>query len=134
MSNINVETKGPKGPQVKESLLPTAVSGYMRGLAVVYGADAYHATLAGTAGEQIVGVLEEDAVSVQNPVSVIEFGQTVVQIGATVTAGEQLAVNASGQFVPAATGKTVVAIALEGNPNAGDYICALILPSCVVHA
>lgn len=133
MSNINVESKGPKGPQGKESLLPTATAGYTRGLAVVYGADAYHATLAGTAGEQIVGILEEDAVSLQLPVSVIEEGQAVAQIGATVAAGQSLAVNASGQLVPAVSGNTIVAIALEGNPNAGDYICVRVTGSGAVH-
>lgn len=134
MTNINVELKGPNGPQVKESLLPTAVTGYGRGLAVVYGSDAYHAALASVAGEDILGVIEEDAVSLQNPVSVILFGQAVVEIGAAVTAGEQLAVNASGQFIAAASGKTVVAKALEAGSNAGDYICALLLPAGVVHA
>ena len=112
MSNIFVEAKGPKGVQAKESLLPTAVAGYSRGLAVVYGADAYHATLAGAAAPAI-GILEEDAISLKNPCAVIEHGQTVAEIGANVTAGQQLAVNAAGQLVPAVAGNPVIAIALE---------------------
>src|ERR1700739_2439205 len=112
MPNIYVEGKGPKGVQAKESLLPTAVTGYERGLAVVYGADAYHATLAGAAAAAI-GILEEDAINAKNPCAVVEFGQTVAQIGANVTAGQQLAVNAAGQLVPAVSTNPVIAIALE---------------------
>lgn len=112
MANIYVEAKGPKGVQAKESLLPTAVTGYERGLAVIYGADAYHATLAGAAAPAI-GILEEDAVNVTNPCAVVEFGQVVAQIGADVTAGQSLAVNAAGQLVPAVSTNPIVAIALE---------------------
>jgi hypothetical protein len=113
MANIYVEAKGPKGVQAKESLLPTALSGYTRGLAVLYGADAYHALLASTPGEACLGILEEDAISVYNPAAVIEFGQAVANIGANVTAGQSLAVNANGQLVPASYGQSVVAVALE---------------------
>lgn len=134
MPNINVETKGPKGPQIKESLLPTAVNGYKRGLAVIYGADAYHATLAGTAGEAIVGLIEEDAVSTENPISVVEHGQTVGQIGGAVAANAYLAVNASGQLVTAVSGNHVVAKALEAGSTAGDYIAVLVLDGAVILA
>lgn len=112
MANIYVEAKGPKGGQQKESLLPTAVAGYARGLAVVYGADAYHATLAGAAAPAI-GILEEDAVNLANPVAVIEQGQVVAQIGANVAAGQSLAVNAAGQLIPAVSTNPIVAVALE---------------------
>ena len=112
MASIYVEAKGPKGMQAKESLLPTAVSGYTRGLAVIYGADAYHATLAGAAAPAI-GIMEEDALSLKNPTSVIEHGQTVAQIGANVSKGQQLATNAAGQLVPAVATNPVIAIALE---------------------
>jgi myo-inositol-hexaphosphate 3-phosphohydrolase len=112
MANIYVEAKGPKGGQFKESLLPTAVSGYERGLAVVYGADAYHATLAGAAAAAI-GIMEEDALNVANPTAVVEFGQVVAQIGANVAAGQSLAVNAAGQLVPAVATNPIVAVALE---------------------
>jgi hypothetical protein len=132
MANINVEVKGPKGPQVKESLLPAALP-LGRGLAVVYGADEYHATLATAAGGAILGVAEEDAVSLELPVSVIEEGQTVLQIGAAITPGQDLAINATGQFVPAAAGNRIVARALSGNPNAGDYITGYVFQSQPTH-
>lgn len=126
MSNINVEVKGPQGPQIKESLLPAAVAGFQRGLAVTYGTDEYHAALATTAGEPCVGLIEEDAVSLQLPISVIEHGQAVAQIGATVTPLQKLTNNAEGQLVPAVTPQHVVAVALSGNPNAGDYITVFV--------
>lgn len=112
MANIYVEGKGPQGPQVKESLLPTAVAGYQRGLAVVYGADAFHATLAGAAAGAI-GILEEDAISLNNACAVIQHGPAVAQIGANVSKGQQLATNAAGQLVPAVSTNPVVAIAME---------------------
>lgn len=114
MTSIFVEAKGPKGIQAKESLLPTAVSGYQRGLAVTYGDDAYHATLSNDdAGHTCLGILEEDAISLENPCSVIEFGQAVAQIGADVGAGQLLAVDALGRLVAAEPGDSVVAVALE---------------------
>lgn len=113
MANIYVEAKGPKGVQAKESLLPAAVSGYQRGLAVTYGSDQYHAALIAVAAAVAVGILEEDAINVNNPCSVIELGQAVAQIGANVTALQPLTTNATGQLVPAQPGQPVVAIALE---------------------
>jgi hypothetical protein len=117
MANIYVEAKGPRGVQAKESLLPAAVTGYSRGLAVTYtGTDAAGvngATLAVTPGMVCVGILEEDAISTSNPNAVVEFGQCIAQIGANVTALNPLAVNASGQLVPAVSGNAVVAVALE---------------------
>jgi hypothetical protein len=113
MSNIYVEAKGPKGVQAKESLLPAAVTGYTRGLAVTYGSDAYHCMLATVLGQLCAGILEEDAINTYNPCAVVEFGQCVAEIGASVTALEALMVNASGQLIPATNGNAVVAVALE---------------------
>lgn len=125
MSNIYVEGKGPQGPQIKESLVPTAVSGYERGLAVVYGADELHVALAGAAAGAL-GILEEDAESLINPVAVIEHGQAVAQIGANVARGQQLATNAAGQLVPAVSTNPVVAIALEDQTYAAPGSLALV--------
>jgi hypothetical protein len=138
MSNIYVEGKGPQGPQIKESLLPAAVSGYQRGLAVVYtgGSDGLGVTLAGAAAVAI-GILEEDASATNNPVSVIEHGQAVAQIGANVTAGQQLAVNAAGQLIPAVSTNPVVAIALESQTyvSPGSLACVFVLGfGVVIHA
>jgi hypothetical protein len=60
-----------------------------------------------------VGILEEDAINVNNPCRVIEFGECVAQIGASVTALQLLTTNASGQLVPAQPGQPVIAVALE---------------------
>jgi hypothetical protein len=127
MTNINVELKGPKGPQIAESLVPAAVSGYQRGLAVTYGADVSHAALVAVAGAVAIGLIEEDAVSLQLPIRVIEFGQTVAQIGAAVNAQQLLTPNANGQLIPAGPGQAVVAIALETRPNAGDYLTVFVV-------
>lgn len=129
MANISVEAKGPKGIHAKESLLPTAVAGYTRGLAVVYGADAYTALLAGAAAPAL-GLIEEDAIDVGNPVSVITLGETVAQLGAAgISKNDLLTTNAAGQLVVAQPGQPVVAVAMEDDPGpgAGDYICVFVL-------
>jgi hypothetical protein len=113
MANIYVEGKGPQGIQAKESLLPAAVAGYTRGLAVTYGVDQFHAALVAAAGSPAIGLLEEDAININNPASVIQFGQAVAQIGANVVALQPLTTNAAGQLVPATAGQPVTAIALE---------------------
>ena len=113
MSNIYVEGKGPKGPQIKESLAFSSVPAVpSRGLAVTYGSDAFHAAVANALGETCIGLIEEDVIS-GLPAAVIEFGQTVAQIGASVTAGQALTASAAGQLVPAAAGQAVLAVALE---------------------
>jgi hypothetical protein len=127
MTNINVELKGPKGPQLSESLIPAAVNGYTRGLAVTYGTDNSHAALVAAPGAIALGLIEEDAISLQLPICVIEFGQTVAQIGAAVAALQFLTPNAAGQLIPAGPGQAVIAVALSGNPNAGDYITVFVI-------
>jgi hypothetical protein len=138
MANIYVEGKGPQGNQDSESLQLSAVPGSepSRGLAVVYGADAYHATIAGAAAAAI-GILEEDAVVVvRGGVSVVgqankvvERGQVVAQIGANVTAGQSLATNAAGQLVPAVATNPIVAVALESQVYVapGSFACVYVL-------
>jgi len=134
MSNINVENKYPKGPQEKESLLAAALVGFLRGLFVTYGTDQFHCALPTAAGQRCIGVIEEDQIVPLNatvpvvPVAIITRGQTVLQIGATVTAGQPLTNNALGQAIPAGPGQPILAIAEDGNPNAGDFICATVTP------
>jgi len=113
VANIYVEGKGPKGLQLKESLLPAAVVTLLRGLAVVYGADANHCALVSAAGQASIGILDEDAINLNNPCAVIEFGNAVAQIGANVSKSQPLTVNAAGQLVPAQPGQAVLAVALE---------------------
>jgi len=127
MPNISTETKGPKGVQIKESLIPAATSGFTRGLAVTYGADCNHAAVATAAATACIGLIEEDAVSTTEAVAIIEFGQSVAVIGASVTAGESLTCNAAGQLVPATSGQPVVAIALEPSSTDGDYIAVFVV-------
>jgi hypothetical protein len=136
MANVNVEGKTPIGPQDKESLLPAAVSGYSRGLAVVYGADEYHATLAGAAAAAI-GIIEEDALSLVDPVAVIEQGQAIAQIGASVSKGQSLATDANGRLVPAVATNPIVAVSLEDQTYVapGSFACVRMLGSfgIVIH-
>jgi hypothetical protein len=133
MADIYVESKGPQGPQIKESLRVASppASSPSRGLAVTYGSDALHAALVVAATADVIGILEEDVVSVvrggTNTVgedsSVIEFGQAVAQIGGP------LAANASGQLVPANPGQLVVAIALEAQVyvSPGSFACVMVI-------
>ena len=129
MTNISTETKGPQGVQAYESLLPAAVSGYKRGLAVTYGTDSFHAALIAAAAVSIVGLIEEDAISTKAPVRVITFGQTVAQVSAAAfNAGTLLTVNATGQLVAAQAGQPVCAVALEPNAGvAGSYVTVFVL-------
>jgi hypothetical protein len=128
MTNISTETKGPLGIQGYESLYPTATAGYKRGLAVVYGADQFHATLVATAAVPILGLIEEDAVNVKEPLRVIEFGQTVAQVGGDFGSMVPLAVNAAGQLVAAQPGQPVVAVSLEPSTGiAGSYVTVFVL-------
>jgi hypothetical protein len=113
MTNKYVEGKGPQGPQIKESLAPTAVTGYNRGLCVNFGATNLICALVTVAGSAALGILEEDAVSTKNPCSTILFGEAIAQIGANITAQAALATDANGRLVPATAGQQVVAIALE---------------------
>lgn len=132
MANKYVEGKGPQGPQIKESLTPTAVNGYNRGLCVNFGTTNLLAALVTTAGGSALGILEEDAVSTKNPCSVILFGEAVAQIGASITAGSALATDANGRLVTATPGQQVVAIALESQTyvapdSSGEGCFALVL-------
>jgi hypothetical protein len=129
MSNIYVEGKTPKGPQIAESLAFASVPAVpSRGVAVTYGSDSAHAAVAATAGEACIGLIEEDVIS-GLPARIVEFGQAVAQIGASVTYGQALAVNASAQLVPAVAGQSVVAIALESNTyvSPGSFACVFVL-------
>lgn len=129
MSNIYTEGKGPKGPQVKESLAFAATPAVpSRGLAVAYGADAFHAAVASVAGQACVGLIEEDVIA-GLPAAIVEFGQGVAQIGANVIAGQALAANATGQLIPAVAGQAVVAIALESQQYVapGSFACVFVL-------
>ena len=138
MSNINVENKYPKGDQERERLLALSVIGYTRGLFVISGAlngsDQYHCSLPTATGQRCLGVIDQDQIVPPDastpavPLLVIERGQTMLQIGAAVTAGQLLTNNAAGRAIPAGCGQPVLAIALDGGSNAGDFICATVTP------
>jgi hypothetical protein len=136
MANIYTEAKGPKGVKIGESLMAAAASGYTRGLAVTYGADAYHCALAlAAAAVGVIGLLEEDVIAAPatgapgQPSSVIEFGQAVAAIGANVAVGQALTTNAAGQLVPAEPGQPIVAYALEPQiyVSPGSYACVFVV-------
>lgn len=139
MSNIYIESKGPVGPWMKESLQFASAPGVSlsRGLAVSYGSDQFHIALIAALATQVIGILEEDAIVttqagvqvVGEPNSVIEFGQAIAQIGATVAVGQALAANANGLLVPATAGQQVVAIALEPQTyvSPGSFACVFVV-------
>jgi len=136
MANIYTEAKGPKGIKIGESLMAAAAAGYTRGLAVTYGADAYHCALAlAIAAAGVIGLLEEDVIAAPatgspgEPSSVIEFGQAVAAIGANVALGQPLTTNAAGQLVPAGPGQPIVAVALEPQTYVapGSYPCVFVV-------
>lgn len=139
MSNIYVESKGPKGPQIKESLQLSAVpaSQPSRGLAVAYSTDQFHVAVVAALESLAIGILEEDAIVtvrggvsvVGEPNAVIEFGQAVAQIGANVALQQPLTANAAGQLVPAGPGQQIVAVALEAQQYVapGSFACVFVL-------
>lgn len=136
MSNIYVEKKIPTSGAYKEPLLAASVSGYNRGLAVAFTAgNEFGCTLATVLGQACIGVIEEDqvvgsgATAPTNPLAVVELGPAVAQIGASVTAGQLLTVNAAGQLIPAASGQAVLAVALESQTYVapGSYAGVFVL-------
>jgi len=133
MANIYVEGQGPQGPQNKLSLVPadTAANGYTRGRCVNFGSDNLHAALALAAATACLGILEEDAISTKNPGSVIVHGPAIAQIGASISAGQQLTTDANARLVPATANQPVVAVALEAQTyvaanSSGVTSCALV--------
>ena len=135
MANIFTEAKGPKGFKIGESLMAALATGYTRGLAVTYGSDAYHCLLVAAAATAAIGLLEEDVIAAPatglpgQPSSVIEFGQAVAAIGATVAVNQPLTTNALGQLVPAGPGQPIVAIALEPQVYVapGSFACVFVI-------
>lgn len=120
-----VATKGPIGsPEIRTYV--AGVANIKRGLALTLGADENHAVIAG-ANAVCIGIAAEDAPSgaVGDAVAAAVAGETIAQIGAAVTAGQFLKSDATGKLVPAAAaGDNIIAQAVSGNPNSGDFICA----------
>lgn len=94
----------------------------------------YHAVVAdsnGTlqaagAGAHAIGLLQNKPASGQ-PGSFVFSGVSKAAIGGTVAAGAKVAANAAGKLVTAATGNTVVGIALAGGVS-GDIVPVLVMP------
>jgi hypothetical protein len=88
-------------------------------------------------GAQVLGILEEDVIAtvqagvstVGQPNAVIEFGEAVAQIGASVALNQPLTSNAAGQLIPALPGQQIVAIALEPQTYVapGSFACVFVL-------
>ena len=92
-----------------------------RGIAVMQGADDQHVVPA-IAGAQCIGINEETATVVGEPLSIICDGEAVVVYGAAVVAPAYLISNAAGQLVPSANqGDQVIARAVSSGSMAGDY-------------
>lgn len=80
-----------------------------------------------SSGAVIIGVLQNNP-QLGEAASVMVHGVTKAMIGANVTVGQILTVNAAGALVPAATGNYGCARALQAGAN-GNYIAVLLLPA-----
>ena len=89
-------------------------------------ADSNGALVAVGAGAYAVGLLQNKPASGQ-PGSFVFSGVSKAKLGGTVAAGAKVAANASGAIVTAATGNTVIGIALAGGAS-GDVIPVLVMP------
>ena len=70
----------------------------------------------------VVGTVHSGNVS-GKAVEIMAFGNGgEVVIGATVTAGQELAINATGQMIPAVSTNVVRAIAKVGATDAGNFV------------
>lgn len=122
-----VETTGVIGSPLKRTYQAGAAN-IKRGTAVIQGADDNH-VLPATANAVCLGFLEEDALNIGDPASVIETGEAVAIIGAAVAAGQYLIANAAGQLIPStAAADQVIARAISSGAVLGDYITVLITP------
>lgn len=79
------------------------------------------------AGVLAVGVLQNDPAAQGEAATVMLDGVSKVVAGAAVTSGAEVASDASGRAVTAATGNRVNGIALETCANAGEVIAVALL-------
>lgn len=122
----NVETTGVVGTPHKRTLVASAAA-MKRGLAVVLVTDDNHVAIAG-ANVAAFGIIEEDTISIGDPVSVVLAGEAVAQIGAAVSAGQLLVTDANGRLIPATSGavQNAVAKAISSGSTSGDFIVVLV--------
>jgi hypothetical protein len=126
---MSVETRGPIGsPQTRA--FTAASANMMRGMVAIFGADEFHAALAGAANPVGIGIVEEDSptLSVGDDVSVVMDGETPAIIGAAVAPGQFLKADATNRLIPAvAAGDNVIAFSLSQNENPGDWVTVRVL-------
>lgn len=63
------------------------------------------------------GVLQNDPAAANRAGSIAVAGVTKISIGATLTAGDEVASDSAGEAVPAATGDIVLGRCIEGGAN-----------------
>ena len=68
-------------------------------------------------GAHAVGVLQNDPAAANREAVIAISGQVKVSIGSTLTAGGEVASDAAGECVPAATGDTVLGVCVEGGAD-----------------
>ena len=97
-----------------------------------FGADDDTVSLAGAATDMLTGVFQHATANAGDEVRVMLDGITKIKLGGTVTRGQPLTSDASGQAVAAApaagTNARVVGIAMASGVS-GDIITMLIAPS-----
>jgi hypothetical protein len=84
------------------------------------------------AGDGVVadGVIQNDPAAADRAVTLAIAGRTKVKAGATITAGDLVASDASGQAVGPASGDIVLGKAVEGGAS-GDLISIIFQPTSV---
>lgn len=78
-------------------------------------------------GANAIGVLQNDPAAAGRAAEVAVSGRTMVKAGGTITAGADIASDAAGEAVVAATGDQILGTALEGAAD-GDTFAIMFQP------
>ncbi|MDA8086543.1 MAG: hypothetical protein M0Z75_07585 [Nitrospiraceae bacterium] len=97
------------------------------------GADDDTFSVASAASNPLIGVFQSTTVNAGDSVEVMVKGISNVVLGGTVTRGQAITANASGQGVAAAFGNAVIGIALESGVS-GDIIGVMLEPNAAYSA
>jgi hypothetical protein len=119
--------------RINDPFLPLPTNGVdfsgATGKAIVFSGG--FAAVAGALAPRIVGVAVDDATVNQTMLTVQHRDQARGLAGAAITVGQELATDASGRFVAAASTNPVVGIALSAASGAGSMFNLLILHTLV---
>ena len=96
------------------------------GIEIANSSGVGQAALAGN-GEDVVGVLYNKPSAADRPATVAISGVVKASAGGTITAGDDVGLDAAGEFVSAATGDVIVGVALASAVD-GDIFPLLLQP------